>query len=90
VSSAPAPGRHYVRNLDEAGSWLQVLELNGLTYGALTYLPARQRLAWLNRSADYSPQPYEELASYYRRLGHDEQARRVLLAKQRQRRRQRP
>jgi hypothetical protein len=76
--------------VDEAKSWPQVLDLDGLTYGDLAYLPARQRLDWLNRSTGYSPQPYEELASYYRRLGHDEQARRVLLAKQRQRRRQRP
>jgi hypothetical protein len=67
-----------------------LLSLHGLTYGDLTYLPARERLDWLNRSAGYSPQPYEQLAGYYRRLGHDDQARRVLLAKQRQRRRQCP
>ncbi len=42
------------------------------------------------RRSARSPQPYEQLAAYYRRLGHDDQARRVLLAKQRQRRRQRP
>ena len=53
-------------------------------------MPARKRLDWLNRSVDYAPQPYEQLARYYRRLGHDDQARCVLLAKQRQRRRQRP
>ena len=52
-------------------------------------MPARKRLDWLNRSVDYAPQPYEQLAAYYRRLGHDEEARRVLLAKLRQRRRQR-
>ena len=77
---------------DEKESWPQDLNLNGLTYGDLTYTPARTRLDWLNRSVrsvGYSPQPYEQLAGYYRRLGHDEQARRVLLAKQRQRRRQR-
>ena len=76
--------------VDERKSWPQRLRLNGLTYGDLAYMPARERLDWLNRSGDYSPQPYEQLAGYYRRLGHDEQARRVLLAKQRQRRRQRP
>ena len=75
---------------DEKKSWPRRLRLDGLTYGDLTYLPARERLDWLNRSGGYSPQPYEQLAGYYRRLGHDEQARRVLLAKQRQRRRQRP
>ena len=75
---------------DKKESWPQRLRLDGLTYGDLTYMPAQDRLAWLNRSVSYAPQPYEQLAGYYRRLGHDEQARRVLLAKQRQRRRQRP
>ena len=76
--------------VDERVSWPQLLSLDGLTYGDLTYMPAQERLDWLNRSVGYSPQPYEQLAGYYRRLGHDDQARRVLLAKQRQRRRQRP
>ena len=74
---------------DEARSWPQALDLDGLTYDDLTNMPARKRLDWLNRSVDYAPQPYEQLAAYYRHLGHDEEARRVLLAKLRQRRRQR-
>ena len=40
--------------------------------------------------ADYSPQPYQQLARYYRGLGHDDQARIVLLASQRRRNRLRP
>ncbi len=76
--------------VDQRESWSQDLRLDGLTYGDMTYLPARQRLEWLGRTAFYWPQPYEELAAYYRRLGHDDQARRVLLARQRRRRRQRP
>jgi hypothetical protein len=45
------------------------------------------RLAWLARDkVGYRPQPYEQLAGFYRRLGHDEEARKVLLAKQRRRR----
>jgi hypothetical protein len=75
--------------VDEAASWPQALDLHGLTYDELTNMPARKRLDWLNRSIEYAPQPYEQLAAYYRRLGHDEEARRVLLAKLRQRRRQR-
>jgi hypothetical protein len=75
---------------DEARSWPQALDLDGLIYEDLTNMPVRKRLDWLNRSVDYAPQPYEQLAAYYRRLGHDEEARRVLLAKLRQRRRQRP
>jgi hypothetical protein len=74
---------------DEARAWPQALDLDGLTYDDLTNIPARKRLDWLNRSVDYAPQPYEQLAAHYRRLGHDEEARRVLLAKLRQRRRQR-
>lgn len=77
---------------DERESWPQRLRLNGFTYDDLTYMPVGERLDWLNRSirsVGYSPQPYEQLAAYYRRLGHDDEARRVLLAKQRERRRQR-
>ena len=75
--------------VDEARSWPQILDLDGLTYDDLTSMPARKRLDWLNLSLDYAPQPYEQLAVHYRRLGHDEEARRVLLAKLRQHRRQR-
>jgi len=59
-----------------------------MTYTAMEpYLAARQWLRWLQRDPDgYQPQPYEQLAAYYRRVGHDEQARTVLLAKQRHRR----
>jgi hypothetical protein len=47
---------------------------------------APERLAWLNRDLNaYRPQPYEQLAGFYRRIGHDDDARRVLLAKQRTR-----
>jgi hypothetical protein len=64
--------------------------INGLTYTALQpYLPAAQRLEILRRDeGGYEPQPYEQLAAYYRTLGYDEQARTVLLAKQRHRRRE--
>jgi hypothetical protein len=75
--------------IDDAASWPQALELDGMTYGDLTSMPARERLDWVKRAVDYAPQPYEQLAAHYRRLGHDEEARRVLLAKLRQRRRQR-
>ncbi|MEV0603229.1 hypothetical protein AB0I82_28605 [Streptomyces sp. NPDC050315] len=44
-------------------------------------------MAWIQRSPGYSPRPYEQLASWYRNAGHDDDARRVLLAKQRHRRR---
>jgi hypothetical protein len=72
----------------EPSSWPDVIYLTGMTYTVIEpYLAARQWLRWLQRDPDgYQPQPYEQLAAYYRRVGHDEQARTVLLAKQRHRR----
>jgi hypothetical protein len=66
--------------------------LDGLTYVDLQPdEPATVRLGWLRRDPDgYRAQPYEQLAAHYRRLGHDEQARRVLLAKRRAYRLTRP
>jgi hypothetical protein len=46
-----------------------------------------RRVAWVRRHPGYAAQPYEQLASWYRQIGHDDDARRVLLAKQRHRRR---
>jgi hypothetical protein len=59
--------------------------LDGLSYADLKPdEPAAVRLGWLRRDPDgYRAQPYEQLAAHYRRLGHDEQARRVMLAKRR-------
>jgi hypothetical protein len=78
---------------DAEASWPQSLNVGGLRYNDLhPYLPARDRLEWLGRMPEYRDQPYQQLtlAAYYRRLGHDEQARIVLLARQRRRRRQQP
>ena len=74
---------------DEKKAWPQRLELKGLTYRDMTPLRASDRTKWLKLSTRYHPQPYEQLAAYYRGLGDDDQARRVLLAKQRRRRQQR-
>ncbi|PBC75727.1 hypothetical protein BX265_0402 [Streptomyces sp. TLI_235] len=62
--------------------------LDGLAYVSLQGATGlADRLAWLQHSSGYTPQPYEQLAAWYRRIGHDDDARRVLLAKQRRRRR---
>ncbi|MEW1907408.1 oxidoreductase [Kitasatospora sp. NPDC085895] len=62
--------------------------LDGLVYTSLQGATGLDdRLAWLGRTPGYTPQPYEQLAAWYRRIGHDDDARRVLLAKQRRRRR---
>ncbi|GAA4238277.1 oxidoreductase [Actinomadura meridiana] len=73
---------------DDAASWPERLQLDGLQYEALDPpLAARERLAWLRRDTDgYAPQPYERLAQAYRALGLDADGRSVLLAKARDRR----
>lgn len=75
---------------DDPSAWPERLGLDGLTYEHLRSsqgaVNAAARLAWLKRDTTaYRPQPYEELAAFYRRIGHDDDARRVLLAKQRAR-----
>ncbi|MDX2827437.1 oxidoreductase, partial [Streptomyces ipomoeae] len=82
-------------------SWPEVVELDGFVYGSIKTADAGgerreavggrtsviRRMEWIRRSPGYNPQPYEQLASWYRKAGHDDDARRVLLAKQRHRRR---
>jgi hypothetical protein len=77
---------------DEQKSWPASMNLDGLTYRDLKpYRSAGDRLRRFRlRSLSYRAQPYEQLAAYYRSLGHDEDARTVLLAKQRARTRQQP
>ncbi|MET9352594.1 hypothetical protein ABZY14_06160 [Streptomyces sp. NPDC006617] len=80
-----------------------VVELDGFVYGSVKVDEAGERrealgrrdsvahrVAWIRRSPGYNPQPYEQLASWYRKAGHDDDARRVLLARQRHRRRTLP
>lgn len=72
---------------DDPTTWPRKLKLDGLSYGVLEPSgTGEQRQGWLARDADYRPQPYEQLASQYRQLGNDSEARNVLLAKQRRRR----
>ncbi|HEX6686557.1 MAG TPA: pentapeptide repeat-containing protein [Candidatus Limnocylindrales bacterium] len=72
---------------DDPAVWPEKLRLDGLTYEALEPIIAvRERLRLLARDPDgYRPQPYEQLAAVSRRLGHDDEARSVLMAKQRRR-----
>ncbi|MFG2520821.1 oxidoreductase [Streptomyces sp. NPDC048527] len=73
---------------DTPDTWPADIRLAEATYDALAHpLAAVERLDWLRRGTDgYLPQPYEQLAAAYRRLGHEDEARTVLLAKQRRRR----
>ncbi|MEV5611775.1 oxidoreductase [Streptomyces sp. NPDC052225] len=84
---------HAGRIQDHPTTWpTGSLGLDGLTYDWLgeTADDRREdvtnRLAWLRRQPVYAPQPYEQLASHYRRSGHEDEARRVLLVRERTRR----
>ncbi|WP_449065053.1 pentapeptide repeat-containing protein [Planomonospora algeriensis] len=74
--------------LDHPGAYPDRVQLNGLTYDALRgSWTVAERLSWVGRDpGGYRPQPYEQLAAWYRRIGHEPDARRVLLAKQREHR----
>ncbi|MFE1770735.1 membrane-associated oxidoreductase [Streptomyces sp. NPDC059008] len=64
------------------------VHLGNLTYTALTpHEPAGRRLAMLERDGgEYEPYAYEQLTAAYRRIGDDDAARLVQLAKARRRR----
>lgn len=84
---------------DEAACWPAPgdLLLNRCRYGAFIAAPvdAASRLDWLSRQAperwgeDFWPQPYEQLASVFREMGHGEDARSVLIMKEKLQRRAR-
>lgn len=73
---------------DAPDTWPADLRLAETMYDALADpLPAAERVRWIRRTSEgYLPQPYEQLAAAYRKLGHEDEARTVLLARQRHRR----
>jgi hypothetical protein len=77
---------------DDPACWPGRLRLSGLQYDAFDpALSPADRVRWLRHDVDgYLPQNYETLAAVYRRHGDDASARKVLLAKERQRREQLP
>ncbi len=79
-----------VATINDGGpeNWPDEVLLDGLTYSAFDpYLPGKDRLALLRRQrAGYRAQPYEFMAAYYRALGHEEDARTILIEKERVRR----
>jgi hypothetical protein len=73
---------------DDPTAWPCRLFLDGLIYRDIKpHLPSTGkigRLMWLARNVDgYMPQPYEQIAAHYRRLGDDRSAKRVLLESER-------
>ncbi|MEU6572969.1 oxidoreductase [Streptomyces sp. NPDC046805] len=85
-------GARIVTLVDRAGSWPEPgnLQMGGFTYESLVPrgpFPLDRRLDWVAAAtAEYHPEPYERLAGVLRAAGEDEDAREVLLAKQRRRR----
>jgi hypothetical protein len=69
---------------DDPDRWPSPLHLDGLTYDALEpRLPADRRLEWLSHDPDgCPPQPYEQLADHYTRIGQPADARRVLYTRE--------
>ncbi len=68
--------------LDDPESWPRPgnLNIDGFVYGRIARGPtdAETRLHWLALQADFTPQPYRQLAKVLRELGDDQGARRVL------------
>src|SRR5690606_26307558 len=89
-------GARVVNLMDRADSWPGPgrLHMGGFAYENLVPrgpFPLRMRLRWVAAaSAEYNPEPYERLAAVLREGGEDEDAREVLLAKQRRRRESQP
>ncbi|GAX50692.1 oxidoreductase [Streptomyces olivochromogenes] len=85
-------GARIVNLVDRADSWPGPgnLHMGGFSYENLVPqggFPLTRRLEWVAAAtAEYSPEPYERLATVLRDSGEDEDAREVLLAKQRRRR----
>jgi hypothetical protein len=76
--------------LDSRASWPKELYLNGFTYDTLTAEPEvspRARLGWIKLDPrGYSPQPYEQLARFYRMSGQEQAARQVMITREWRRR----
>jgi hypothetical protein len=78
------------RILDDMKSWPAKgnLDLDGFTYRRITQGPRdpKNRLTWLARQGDFTPQPYRQLAIVLRNEGDDSGARKVLSAMEHTRR----
>ena len=85
-------GAKVVKLLDTSLSWPGPggFAMDGFSYEHLAprgHFPLVRRLEWVEAATpEYSPEPYERLAAVLRAGGEDEDAREVLLAKQRHRR----
>ena len=84
------PGLHAGTLVDDLKSWPEAgrCYLDGFTYDRIAGAPtdAATRLEWLARvdqfAGEFFPQPYVQLARVLREMGHEADARRVLLEKE--------
>jgi sRNA-binding regulator protein Hfq len=72
--------------LDDDDSWPEKgkLFMHGIVFNEIhnkAPSDAKNRIDWLRRQPDYWPQPYEQLAAVLRKGGQDEDAKRILIAK---------
>jgi hypothetical protein len=85
-------GAKVSRLIDDRDSWLKLreFELDGFVYTTLADSPtdAKSRLDWLEQQPHkpFRPQPYQQLAKALRERGQEADAKRVLIAKERARR----
>ncbi|MGW3291445.1 oxidoreductase [Streptomyces sp. NPDC001002] len=85
-------GAKVINLVDRSSAWPTPgnLQMGGFAYENLVPIgrfPLEERLGWVAAAtAEYNPEPYERLAAVLRAGGEDEDAREVLLAKQRRRR----
>ena len=72
---------------DKQGVLPEQIDIVGLSYETLIPpIDPKRRLEWMRKAGNYEPQPYDQLARSYRRLGYDERARMVQLEQERRRR----
>lgn len=72
---------------DEAESWPAKVALDGFVYDRIdkrSPTDSKTRLKWikLQHNEEYVPQPYEQLAKVLKEMGHEKDAREILIAKQ--------
>ncbi|MET7716291.1 hypothetical protein [Streptomyces sp. NPDC005407] len=55
-------------------------DLTGFTYTNLAEAPSKKRVDWLKWTMHFSPLPWQQLASHYRKSGQEEDARAVIIS----------
>jgi hypothetical protein len=82
----------YLRDSPAAWQSYQRIALLDLTYDRISYRgwPTEHRLSWLRKAGTHENQPYEQLAATLRAQGLERDARKILIAKHTQQRRQQP